>query len=291
MNRKIAIVFLLLFRMTASFGQTADTVKLFFGINEHQLSADNQMKLDVLYKVLGYYPRINIIGYADFLGDDPRNLSLSVSRAEAAKAYLLCLNKSLVITTEGKGTVPALKKDLKNGDPVSRRIDVIIKNRPGVKIPPAPPFIAHNTAPEIIPDGIKQFADKISALDTLRAGSSISLDELNFQPGRHFLNMESLYYIKTLLAYLKSHSKLVFEIKGHICCDYTHPDAYDIDSRKYGLSLSRAKFIYDFLARSGIDPKRMRYSGVGSSQPKIYPELTDHDQTVNRRVEIVVIEK
>ena len=111
MNIKTCLVILFLLRVTPSFGQEIDTVRLFFGINESQLSDDNQRKLDAYGRWLKYYPRIIIIGYADFLGDDPKNFLLSVNRAEAAKAYLLCLSKYPIITTAGRGTVPTQKKD------------------------------------------------------------------------------------------------------------------------------------------------------------------------------------
>ena len=88
-----------------------------------------------------------------------------------------------------------------------------------------------------------------------------------------------------------ANENIFFEIRGHICCDYNNPDGYDIDTREYGLSLSRAKYIYYYLLGNGIAKKRMRYTGVGSSKPKIYPEVTDRDRELNRRVEILVIAK
>ncbi|SRR5260221_3718620 len=290
MNIKTCFVILFLLKGVSSFGQEIDTVRLFFGINESQLSDDNQHKLDAFGKWLKYYPRVNIIGYADFLGDDPKNFLLSVNRAEAAKAYLFCLNKYPLITTEGKGTVPASKKDLKYGEPMSRRVDIIMKTRPGIKIPRLPPTVGERQVPEPPPIDIKTFNNKLNSLTTLHPGSSILLQELNFPPGRHFLNPASDYYIKLLLAYLKKNNKLYFEIRGHICCDYNHPDAFDIDTREYGLSLSRAKFIYDYLAKNGIAKKRMHYTGVGSSKPEVYPEVTEYDRAVNRRVEILIVD-
>ncbi|MDB5007274.1 MAG: flagellar motor protein MotD [Mucilaginibacter sp.] len=291
MKLKACLVFLVLLKITPLFGQEIDTVKLFFAINEYQLSSNNQIRLDALYRAISYYPRVSITGYADFLGDDPKNLVLSVNRAEAVKTYLLCLNKYLVITTEGKGTVPASKKDLQYGDPINRRVDIIIKSKPGVRLIPSPRQVWEKQDAELPPEDIKQFTNKLNSLTIIPAGKSISLDELDFQSGRHFLNPESVYYMKTLAAYLKSNDKLVFEIRGHICCDYNNPDGYDIDTREYGLSVTRAKFIYDYLFKNGIAKKRMRYTGVGSSQPKIYPEVTDRDRSLNRRVEIVIVSK
>jgi outer membrane protein OmpA-like peptidoglycan-associated protein len=290
MNIKTCLVVLFLLRVIPSFGQEIDTVRLFFGINESQLSDDNQHKLDAYGRWLKYYPRINIIGYADYLGDDPKNFLLSVNRAEAAKAYLLCLSKYPIITTEGKGTVPAQQKNGPYGEPMSRRIDIILRTRPGIRLPQTPPQTGEKRAEDAPPVNITEFNNKLNSLTNMRAGNSILLQELNFPPGQHFLTPESDYYIKVLLAYLKKNDKLFFEIRGHICCDYNHPDAFDIDTHEYGLSLSRAKFIYDYLSKNGIAKKRMHYTGVGSSKPEVYPEYTEYDRAVNRRVEILIVD-
>lgn len=290
MNIKTCLVILFLLRVTPSFGQEIDTIRLFFGINESQLSDDNQRKLDAYGRWLKYYPRIVIIGYADFLGDDPKNFLLSVNRAEAAKAYLLCLSKYPIITTEGKGTVLTQKKDWIYGEPMSRRVDIILRTRPGIRLPQTPPQTGEKRAKEEPPVNITEFNNKLNSLTNMRAGNSILLQELNFPPGQHFLTAESDKYIKILLAYLKKNDKLFFEIRGHICCDYNHPDAFDIDTHEYGLSLSRAKFIYDYLSKNGISKKRMHYTGVGSSKPEVYPEYTEYDRAVNRRVEILIVD-
>ena len=63
----------------------------------------------------------------------------------------------------------------------------------------------------------------------------------------------------------------------------------DNDTQTMNLSENRAKLIYDFLVREGIDGNRLQYKGYGSSRPKIYPETTDEDKQANRRVEIKVL--
>ena len=34
----------------------------------------------------------------------------------------------------------------------------------------------------------------------------------------------------------------------------------------------------------------MHYTGVGSSKPEVYPEYTEYDRAVNRRVEILIVD-
>jgi len=97
--------------------------------------------------------------------------------------------------------------------------------------------------------------------------------------------------VDTLLTYLKSHINLVFEIQGHICCVINEGDSQDYDTGQNGLSTNRAKAIYDYFSQNGINTRRMSYKGLGSSDPKVWPELSEHDRYLNRRVEILVISK
>jgi len=151
----------------------------------------------------------------------------------------------------------------------------------------APPITATGTAP----DDSKSFSEKINGLDKLAVGSSISLEELTFQPGRHFLNPEAVRYVDKLLKYLKKHPNIRFQILGHICCEVVNKDGEDFDTGEYTLSVNRAKFIYDYFVKSGISADRMTYKGLGHSQPKVFPERTEHDRYLNRRVEIMITGK
>ena len=97
--------------------------------------------------------------------------------------------------------------------------------------------------------------------------------------------------VDTLLRYLKKHNNLVFEIRGHICCVLDDGDSYDPDARSFVLSANRAKYIYDYFVVNGINPTRMTYKGLGSSEPKVWPEFSEYDRALNRRVEIVIVNK
>ncbi len=111
-------------------------------------------------------------------------------------------------------------------------------------------------------------------------------------PGRHFLRQAAIHYMVALKDCLKANPNLKIEIQGHICCQYDNKDGLDFDTKKNNLSLTRAKYIYDYLfRREGITPDRLRYKGLGSKEPKVFPELSAYDQDQNRRVVIVLLGK
>jgi flagellar motor protein MotB len=59
----------------------------------------------------------------------------------------------------------------------------------------------------------------------------------------------------------------------------------------YTLSINRAKAVYDFLIRSGIDKSRMTYKGFGSANKRFPDEKNAEEENLNRRVEIMIVEK
>jgi outer membrane protein OmpA-like peptidoglycan-associated protein len=128
-------------------------------------------------------------------------------------------------------------------------------------------------------------------LKDAKVGSSISFEELTFQPGRHFLNPEAVRYLTTILKFMQKHINITFQIIGHICCETDGRDGEDYDSGGYVLSVNRAKFIYDYFIEKGIAANRMTFKGVGSTRQKVFPERSEHDRYLNRRVEFLITGK
>ncbi|MCH8904808.1 MAG: OmpA family protein [Bacteroidetes bacterium] len=124
----------------------------------------------------------------------------------------------------------------------------------------------------------------------LEVGETLILENIYFLPGRHFVREESLPELKKLLKILQEHEEIKIEIQGHICCHPGTGDGYDFDTKENKLSINRAKYIYDYLIRWGIDKNRLRYKGFGRTKPLILPEITVDDENKNRRVEIMIIE-
>jgi len=281
MNYKPFLLSLLLLKAFPSFALSTDTVKIFYGIDKYGLSVNDKIKIRSLVDSLKVTDTVKVLGYADYLGNGKDNLVLSANRASTIKNYILSLRKTPVIITEGKGEISSGTKRSGNGEPQNRRVDIIKTSQASDK----------QTLIEISNLEERAFKDKINNLARLGVGSSLSLEELTFQAGRHVLNREAVPYAAILLDYLKKHGSISFVILGHICCDDKNEDTFDIDSKDYKLSTNRAKVIYDYFLKNGIKAERMTFRGLGSSKPKVWPEKTGYDKYLNRRVEILITGK
>ena len=285
MRPKNLLCLLILLKATSAWACRRDTVKLFYNINQKELSPRHKITLDSLGHFIGDATTIRIFGFADYLGRRDSNYTLSKARAETVKNYLSALhvgNRSII--ADGKGQVDAASKiQSPLGEPLNRRVDIIITRKPAPKIKAAavpvpikqPVPIRENIVPVKRPDD--SVYARINDLPKLTVGDSVSFKELTFLPGRHFLRQAAIHYMVALKDCLKANPNLKIEIQGHICCQYDGKDGLDFDTKKNNLSLTRAKYIYDYLVDEGITADRLRYKGLGSKEPKVYPELSAND--------------
>lgn len=259
-----------------------DTIKIYFEIGVPTLSDASIRKLDSLvYKeVLIPGKKLGIIGYADYLGSEETNVSLSEERAKNVQAYLeqMGSKKEDIEIVLGKGEV---KRDVENGAVgyrEDRRVDIVPGGFkvPVVKTPPAP----KPKPVEILPD-----------ISKLKKDETLRLDNIYFLPGSHIMKQESMPELRKLYQVLKNNPTLKIRIEGHICCMTNTTDGYDIDAQDFNLSTNRAKHIYDLLIEKGIDEDRLEYRGFGRTRPLVDPEKTIEDENRNRRVEIRILEK
>ena len=282
------------------YGAPSDTVKLFYDINQYKLDSVNKSKLNGLKAKIRNHPyKVTVLGYADYLGNPASNLTLSYNRAKEVKGYLSGPNIKVVIAVKGIGEVEYRYEKSAVGNAPDRKVEVIAENdslsnqKVTTKIVDAlPPIITpYKNGSETRISSKSTFLSTIDSLSTLRIGSSITLKELVFFPGRHVLMPRSIPYLDSLAAYFYEHPNLTFRIVGHVCCDFEYRDGYDLDGRKYDLSVERARYICVYLSQNGVDGKRMKYIGLGSTAPKVFPERTPKDEELNRRVEIVIESK
>jgi len=262
-----------------------ETVKAsaFFEIDERVIFNAND--IDRAYSIIPKNSSAMVIGYADYAGDEAYNLSLSEDRAQAVVDFLMERSDGRVniISMEGMGELP--QGGTTDADAKARRVDIIFefekvgkvsKEKPSKVIPPpAPP-----KPPRVSEESFE--------IDTI-VKENIVLKGLSFIGGRHFPTRESMPELYKLVETMKKYPKLEIEIQGHICCDYSQPDGIDNDTGEPVLSKNRAQYVYEFLSRNGIDESRMIYVGLGSTQPKVFPEVTEEDQQTNRRVEIKIV--
>lgn len=229
---------------------------------------------------------VTITGFCDSTGSNAYNDGLSKKRAAAVRTYLLenGLSNTITINLSGKGeSVPLNENRTEEERALNRRVEVIILK----EAPAAVNKINANSpaSPAPVSDLTRQMTS-----DTLKAGSGIILQNMNFHGGAHVMLPGSYPVLKELTAVLKAHPNLHIEIQGHVCCT-TLPDGLDNDLGTYDLSVQRAKAVYQYLIVNGIDAARLSYKGFGSSQ-RLYPdELNEKEQELNRRVEIRITAK
>jgi len=272
-----------------------DTLKLFYPIDKTELQSNQLSLLDSLAALLNRSKKtkFSIYGYADYLGTNPHNIDLSVTRAQKVKQYLVTkgIDSNRVIECSGKGALTAYSTNKRNkGVPEHRRVDVIVGWMVGKKKQTVPdksnisgkPPKDNNTV-EIPPN--------LSTLNPqkIKKGDKILLDNLNFEGGKHTLHPSSYLTLNKLVAIMKKYPNLSIEIQGHICCDSVNVDGYDLGTGQFDLSLARAHFVYQALVQSGIEASRMSYKGFGGKQRLIKNEITEADRLRNRRVEIMVV--
>ena len=280
MKLKFSFLFLNLLIVKYFFSQNQnDTLRLYYLINQYKSSAQFY-KLDSMLNQLGDKKLLlNINGYADFLSSNSYNKLLSSRRALSVKKYIQ--SKKLNITSiEIKALGEVNSKSQTNlivGQPDQRRVDVIIVND-----------IKSNN--DQTKKQINISNKKINSTIILKKGERTTLEGLSFEPGRHYLLPQSRPVLESLLETLLKSEDLKIEIQGHICCKGDSEDGFDLDSNNNKLSENRAKVVYDFLIKNGIEANRLNFVGFGHTQPKVFPELSADDEQANRRVEIKVLE-
>ncbi len=283
---KYIIICILLLTTKVTLAGHGDTIKVYFDLGIPTLNKSAMQQLDSLayYDILLPNKNYGIIGYADYLGSEESNVTLSQNRANAVQEYLqgLGIKQENIETVTGKGEI---NRDLASseGYPQDRRVDIVLggfkKQKPAPEPPKPKPAVIEAPAPKIDITNIKK-------------DETIRLDNILFLPGSHSIREGSEEALFHLYIVMKDHPTLKIRLEGHICClkNTTH-DGYDYDTQEYRLSENRAKAVYDYLVEKGIDEERMQYKGFGLSKPLAWPERSFADENMNRRVEIRILEK
>jgi outer membrane protein OmpA-like peptidoglycan-associated protein len=256
-------------------GQNSNIFSVYFEVNQHDVIDTNSLLSLLDTAADGVLIKIEVVGYADPSGTDEYNIQLSEKRSKNVHDALkkLLPDKNIQWSYQGNGV---LRLPYSNWSQ-ARRADVVVYS----KVEQKKPIISSN-------DSVDSYLDSSYLVDS-SANEPIVLNGLTFIPGRHFPSPESMPTLEKLLNTMKKYPNLVIEIEGHICCFYEGPDGMANDTGEYSLSRNRAKFIYDYLLENGVSHSRLSYKGLGSSDPKIFPELTEADRQMNRRVEINIL--
>ena len=204
--------------------------------------------------------KIEIFGFCDDRGSNNYNLTLSQNRANAIKGIFSKASffPEKISTVDGRGEL--LLNIVDETDPsviraLNRRVDIVIS----------------------YPEKKKNEKEIIKEEE-----NKILLENVLFITGYSYLTRGSKRTLDKVAETLKK-EKFSFVIQGHVCCTEGQLDAVDRKTNKRNLSIARAKYVYDYLLKKGIQKSRMSYEGMAHKFPLGGSEDKD------RRVEILIL--
>ncbi len=258
------LVFLSLY---ASAQESEKKFSLYYENDKYELTTEHFQLLDSLKSLENKSLfDIHIKGYTNSVGEESYNMELSRKRAENVKKEL---REFTIISSRGFGQ---LEGETAN----NRRVDILI----------------HLKTDHIPVDGeimelpmVEEAQPSIVNLVIPKKGDKVTLQGIMFYPDRDVIMDESKEALEELVSFLKKHPKVRFKLIGHICCgddERRYIDLKNVRTGKDNLSEARAQSLYNYLAKHGIDKRRMRYIGMAYRYP------TGKGDEFDRRVEIEI---
>lgn len=135
--------------------------------------------------------------------------------------------------------------------------------------------------PTIIENPKEAKKDDIVGVSTNPGNSSFKLDKVYFELGESNILSESHEQLDNLAKYMRENQKVKIQIEGHT------DNQGDAKANKK-LSLERAFNVREYLIQKGIDGKRMKFVGLGDTQP-VSSNDTEESRKLNRRVEYKIL--
>ncbi len=118
-------------------------------------------------------------------------------------------------------------------------------------------------------------------LSPIKKGEKTILKNIFFDTDSYTLKAESRTELENLLQFLQNNPSIKIEIGGHT-------DNTGSKNHNEELSLNRAKSVYNYLIKNGINKNRLIYKGYGSSQP-VDTNNTEKGKQKNRRTEFKIL--
>ena len=276
MKKLFVLILLCVFQL--AFSQKELNHVVYFETDKYEVPVTEENRLLLFISTLSDMDieSISIFGFCDDRGASDYNLKLSQQRADAIKAIFANneISESLITNVDGKGEV-LLKivdeKDVLKIRGLNRKVEIIVKPKP-----PKVEKVAEDKKPEKkkdVPEIIK---------GNLKVGDKIVFDNILFKTGYSTVIPESKKTLEKIAKSLVERKDIYFTIQGHVCCTQFSRDAVDRKTKKRNLSVARAKYVYDYFAKKGVDKKRMKYVGLR----RLFP--LGGDPKYDRRVEILI---
>jgi len=228
-----------------STGEFVLTHEVFFNTDEYELTEEEFQKLIDFIKGTKHLgiKKISIIGFCDDRGSFAYNKSLSKKRANKVKDYVFHYKKNVnnidVLNVDGKGELPLKTYNsnlFKSRRSLNRKVIIAVE--------------------------AKQFIAGAFYAEDLKSGDYINLKTLKFKTSLRYLEPESFKYLDELADFMVKREDIYFTVNGHVCCTENGEEAIDRETGSRNLSYVRAKYIYKYLVKKGVDPKRANYRGL-----------------------------
>lgn len=277
---RLLVIILLCLKLSVAFSQTQYTHDVYFNTDEFVVPKTEENRLLLFISKLQdiEIESIVIYGFCDDVGADSYNMVLSQQRADAIKTIFANneISEELIRNVDGKGEI-LLKivneKDILKIRGLNRKVEIIVSEKaPEPKIEPQP------VKKETVKD--PSISEQIKG--DIKVGDKIIFKNILFKTGYSTVVPESKKILEDIAKALVERDDIYFTIQGHVCCTKYTRDAIDKRTKKRNLSVARAKYVYDYFARKGVNKNRMRYIGMRRRFP------LGGDPKFDRRVEIVI---
>ncbi|PQV49586.1 OmpA family protein [Jejuia pallidilutea] len=277
---RLLVIILLCLKLSVAFSQTQYTHDVYFNTDEFVVPKTEENRLLLFISKLQdiEIESIVIYGFCDDVGADSYNMVLSQQRADAIKTIFANneISEELIRNVDGKGEI-LLKivneKDILKIRGLNRKVEIIVSEKaPEPKIEPEP------VKKETVKD--PSISEQIKG--DIKVGDKIIFKNILFKTGYSTVVPESKKILEDIAKALLERDDIYFTIQGHVCCTKYTRDAIDKRTKKRNLSVARAKYVYDYFARKGVNKNRMRYIGMRRRFP------LGGDPKFDRRVEIVI---
>tara|TARA_R110001592_G_scaffold72678_4_gene221736 strand:- start:3802 stop:4641 length:840 start_codon:yes stop_codon:yes gene_type:complete len=268
---------LILLSCQLGFSQKELTHEVYFETDKYDILITEENRLLLFISTLADMDieSISIFGFCDDIGASDYNLILSQERANAIKAIFANneISESLITNVDGKGEI-LLKivneKDILKIRGLNRKVEIIVKPKPPkIEVVQEESPIKKKDVPEIIKGELK-------------VGDKIVFENILFKTGYSTVVPESKKTLESIAKSLVERNDIYFTIQGHVCCTQYSRDAVDRKTKQRNLSVARAKYVYDYFVKKGVNKKRMKYAGLR----RLFP--LGGDPKLDRRVEILI---
>ena len=233
-------------------------MEVHFELDSYSLAKCERQRVDSVLQLApsNVLKAVEIYGHTDSLAGIDYNRKLSKRRVQSVLQYLVLKGvEPLKVKTDYYGEEKPKYDNGPKERPKNRRVELYLVIDPSLLPPPE---------------------QKLTDLE-FKKGDKIRIPNLNFVGNQPIPVWESFPVLEQLLEVMMVYPELEIELHGHVCC-----------GDDYELSLQRALMVYNFLKVNGIAKSRMSYKGFSNTKP-LFPEKTDREKALNRRVEILVV--